>query len=113
MGAHSYDDLKNHIGHEVVCVAYGAGENEQSPANVAVECETCHEVLLDFDKHDYGAVETHNSVFITDLQRTAIESMARMKGYSVVENLNTMSYTAAAGLIRKLNRIGQDSEEIL
>jgi len=50
MGAWDYDDLKRHLGHKIVCVSYGAGSNEQSPANVAIECETCNEVLMDFDK---------------------------------------------------------------
>jgi hypothetical protein len=108
MGAHDYEDLKHHVGHNIVCVAYGSGENEHSPANVAVECETCNEVLMDFDKYIY----TMN--FITDLQRGAIENMAKARNYRVTENLNTMSYTQAAALIRKLNRvgIGQDSEDI-
>ena len=113
MGAWDYDDLKRHLGHKIVCISYVNGPNDQSPENVAIECKTCNEVLLDFDKYDYGTVEVNDSVFITDLQRTAIESMAKMKGYDVVENLNTMSYTAAAMLIRRLNRMGQGSEEIL
>jgi hypothetical protein len=44
MSADTYKELKRHIGHKIVCVQYGEGEN------VAVECETCNEVLLDFDK---------------------------------------------------------------
>lgn len=39
MGAHSYEDLKKHVGHKIVCVTYG-------DANVAVECETCNSQLL-------------------------------------------------------------------
>lgn len=50
MGAHSYEDLRHHIGHKIACVCYGQGhEYEGDPANVAVECETCGEVLLDYD----------------------------------------------------------------
>ncbi len=45
MGAHSYEDLKRHIGHKIVCVAYGVDK-----VNVAIECETCYEVLMDFDR---------------------------------------------------------------
>ena len=45
MGAHTFEDLIRHINHEVVCVTYG-----DPPINVAIECETCMEVLLDFDK---------------------------------------------------------------
>lgn len=46
MAAHTYEDLAEHVGHEIVCVEYGDG------ANVAVECETCGTVLLDFDKEE-------------------------------------------------------------
>lgn len=44
MSASFYDRLKPHIGHEIVCVSYG---DEKNPDNVAIECETCCEVLVD------------------------------------------------------------------
>lgn len=47
MGCHSYDDLKRHIGHKVVVSCYGGRDD---PQNVAVECETCYEIIMDFDK---------------------------------------------------------------
>ena len=47
MAAHSYNDLVTHVGHKIVCVTYG------DPAeNVAIECETCNEVLMDFDREE-------------------------------------------------------------
>jgi len=46
MAAHNYEDLKKHIGHKIVCVGYGDLDN---PANVAIECETCSEVILSYD----------------------------------------------------------------
>ena len=49
MSAHNYDELRNHIGHKIVCVAYGKYP-EIAPDNVAIECEDCNEVLLDYDK---------------------------------------------------------------
>lgn len=49
MGAWNYQELKRHIGHRIVCVAYGDYLN---PINVAVECETCCEVLMDYDKEE-------------------------------------------------------------
>jgi hypothetical protein len=49
MGAWDYEDLKRHLGHDIECVACGPGGNDQSPANVAIECITCGEVLFDFD----------------------------------------------------------------
>ena len=50
MGAWNYDELKGHIGHKLVCVGYGRKEDD--PDNVAVECETCGEVLFDYDKEE-------------------------------------------------------------
>lgn len=38
-----YDKLKNHIGHDVVCVAYGDINN---PDDICIECEDCNEVLI-------------------------------------------------------------------
>lgn len=43
MGAHSAKELTAHIGHQIHCVQYGEG------MNVAVECEDCGTILLDFD----------------------------------------------------------------
>lgn len=40
-----YSELRFHIGHEIAVVGYGPG-----PLNVAIECETCGMVLLDFDQ---------------------------------------------------------------
>lgn len=43
MSAQNYTELVAHAGHDIVCVTYG-------DVNVAVECETCGEVLLDYDR---------------------------------------------------------------
>lgn len=67
MTVRNYEELKKHIGHKIICVSYGTPvkplpEHEQrkylakiagkrqEPRNVAIECETCHEVLLEFDR---------------------------------------------------------------
>ena len=50
MGAIDFNDLKRHIGHKIECVSYCDGENPEATMNVAIECETCNEVLLDYDK---------------------------------------------------------------
>ena len=42
--SHQYDKIRDHVGHEVVCVSYGGG------VNVAVECETCGVVIIDADR---------------------------------------------------------------
>jgi hypothetical protein len=44
MSAFDYRELARHVGHHIVCVSYADG------VNVAVECEDCNEVLLDYDR---------------------------------------------------------------
>ena len=52
MSAFNYDELKRHVGHKIVCVSYADG------ANVAVECEDCCEVLLDYDRiEDFTSID--------------------------------------------------------
>ena len=57
MACHSYDDLKAHFGHKIVCVTYG-------DQNVAVECETCGEVLLSFDRDEDQPGATKDQLII-------------------------------------------------
>ncbi len=40
------EKLENHVGHKVVCVAYGGDE----VVNISIECEDCGEVLFDIDR---------------------------------------------------------------
>ena len=46
MSVYDYDSLKQHIGHNIVCVSYG------NDRNVSLECEDCNEVLLSYDKEE-------------------------------------------------------------
>jgi hypothetical protein len=46
MTVESFQDLKEHVGHEIKCVCYSDGEIVY---NVALECETCCEVLVEYD----------------------------------------------------------------
>lgn len=73
------EELKRHAEHEVVCVIYAAG------VNVAIECETCSEVLVDYDD-DAGDVEEgydklaphvgHALEIVDYRNRTLVECMA-------------------------------------
>ena len=45
MSASCYEDLIEHVGHNIECVVYGP-----DAVNVTVECVTCHTILMDFDK---------------------------------------------------------------
>ena len=48
MSAQNFNDLIEHYGHEVVVARY---TDEKGDAQaVAVECNDCHEVLLDYDR---------------------------------------------------------------
>ena len=48
MAVYDYNSLREHIGHKIACVCYAAPN--QPPANVAIECESCDAVLLDYDR---------------------------------------------------------------
>jgi len=44
----TYTELKKHIGHDIECVEYA------NALNVSVECNTCSEVLFDYDEPYFG-----------------------------------------------------------
>lgn len=46
LNGNGYNDLLAHVGHKIVCVAYG---NMEHPENTALECEDCGVVLIDFN----------------------------------------------------------------
>lgn len=50
MSVNSFAEMKKHLGHKIVCVCYG--RDRINPRNVSIECNTCNEVLLAFDKGD-------------------------------------------------------------
>lgn len=43
-----FEKLKQHAGHMIACVTYG--KTKKNIVAVALECEDCNEVLLDYDK---------------------------------------------------------------
>jgi hypothetical protein len=49
MSVYDYKELRSHLGHRVVVVGYG---DPIDPENVAIECEDCNVVLLDFDRDE-------------------------------------------------------------
>ena len=54
MSTSSFEDLIQHINHKIVCVHYSDDGTtcKKKARNVAVECVTCHEVLMDFDREE-------------------------------------------------------------
>lgn len=49
MKNYTYEKLKNHIGHDIVCVAYGDIDN---PVDICIECEDCNEVLVSAETYE-------------------------------------------------------------
>jgi hypothetical protein len=46
MSVQNFQELSYHYGHEIVVALYGQD-------NVTLECNDCHEVLLDFDEESH------------------------------------------------------------
>lgn len=51
MGISTFDELKQHIGHQTEIVAYG-NPNSGRLQNVAVECIDCSTVIIDYDREE-------------------------------------------------------------
>ena len=48
MSATCFNDLIEHVGHDIVIAYYGV--TEETAWNAAIECETCGHILLSFDR---------------------------------------------------------------
>ena len=51
----NYKELKRHIGHNIACAGYAlkdeqTGKRLTEYQNIAIECDDCNEVLIDFDQ---------------------------------------------------------------
>ena len=49
MENYMYNKLRTHIGHNIVCVAYG---DIDKPQDICIECEDCCEVLISAEDYD-------------------------------------------------------------
>lgn len=58
MAAHNFNDLIQHLGHHVTIVFYAIDENYDKAQNVAIECEDCHEILLDFNQGENNTTKS-------------------------------------------------------
>ena len=56
MGVHTFEDLLSHRGHDVRVNQYVTfdDDGEMSVLNVAIECEECYTVLIDFENPKVG-----------------------------------------------------------
>ena len=83
MSASSFSELKEHVGHCVRVVQY-ANCNEANPpiANVAVECEDCGCVLVDYDNDEpkFTNERIHGPGCLGDTKQDTAEQQARARG---------------------------------
>lgn len=70
MAVSSFDELKAHVGHHIVCVTYGS---RRKIVNVALECEDCGVVLLDYDKPTKKRAARRKPLPSTEVSEKAIE----------------------------------------
>lgn len=56
-----YEKLKQHIGHNIVCVAYGDINN---PVDICIECEDCFEVLVSAEDFEENYSETNVNILL-------------------------------------------------
>ncbi len=59
MSAYNFETLRVHLGHEIEVALYG-------DQNVAIECLTCNEVLIDFEKFEGDEAEYLNLLYFKE-----------------------------------------------
>ena len=82
MKNHMHDKLKNHIGHNIVCIAYGDIDN---PADICIECEDCGEVLVSAE--DYN-VEDDNQMHYYSIDFNPTDELAKMYGINHIDGFD-------------------------
>jgi len=50
MGVSNFQDIMDHLGHEITVTFYGLEGKIENAENASIECLTCSEVLVDHDK---------------------------------------------------------------
>lgn len=89
MSVANYSQLAAHHGHTVGVVIYGGN------ANATLECETCGEVLIDFDRHGDGSSPAALAALIALAERHRLEDhdlAGRVR--DVAESINTQGIAA-------------------
>jgi cytidine deaminase len=59
MAVFDYHGLLAHVGHSFECIVYG---DEQ---NVALACNNCHEVIIDFNRPDFSNASSDRAAIDT------------------------------------------------
>ena len=57
MSVNNFEELRIHVGHKIVCVHYGNpphyfDDKQSITENVAIEVETCNQLIMDLDKEE-------------------------------------------------------------
>ena len=100
MSAFNYDELKRHVGHTITCVTYGEGQN------VAIECEDCNEILLDYDKDEIKKINIEEiKAKLKELQQSDDVELSHYEADQIICNLlNDLGYT---DVVKEYNKISK------
>ena len=100
MSAFNYDELKRHVGHTITCVTYGEGQN------VAIECEDCNEVLLDYDKDETEKINIEEiKAKLKELQQSDDVEQSHYEADQIICNLlNDLGYK---DILKEYNKISK------
>ena len=52
MGSVDFDDLIRHYGHDIELTYFGAKGKLENAVNASIVCNTCYEVLFNYDKEE-------------------------------------------------------------
>lgn len=100
MSAFNYDELKRHVGHKITCVTYGEGQN------VAIECEDCNEVLLDYDKDETEKINVKEiKEKLKKLQQSDDVELSHYEADQIIcKLLDNLGYT---DIVKEYNKISK------
>lgn len=98
-----FADLRRHIGHKTKCVCYG---DKSDPANVAIECVTCDEIIIDADNPGGDADIT--DIGIPEGDYTLIDGAA---WFAVGNNLSIRVKATDGGVAVDIYKRGEEDGE--
>lgn len=103
MSVQNYEDLANHYGHSLNIAIYGKNKN------VAIECENCNEILLDFDNEEVNTLHSNKDPmlmnneefreFIKDMNPDYADVWIVMRFEAIVSRLRKNTF-----LLRELSK---------
>lgn len=100
MAVHSFKDLVQHHGHDVVVMSYGDSDDIQ---NVAIECLDCNEVLFNFDKDDESLEEIEKERYIPVKDFAIRKNVSVQSVYKAIKNDRVQSKKIGSYILVRVN----------